>query len=142
MQFVDKLKGNLVKQVGNEEAREILLQKMAIKNATEDCQGVLRPLNKPTLLQLIGTCNKVGTMQHQCNMMAAAFVAMKSNFSELLCVLSARSLAPKLSKQKSHSAGHPGAASQPSMESSSCESLGTRQAVAVWPPSAIFKRGV
>lgn len=70
MQFIDKLKDSLDKQMASEEAREILLQKMAIENANKDCQKVLHPLNKPTLSQMIDTCNKLG-------MMAAAFAAMK-----------------------------------------------------------------
>lgn len=108
MQFIDKLKDSLDKQLENEGAREILLQKIAIENANEDCQKVLCPLNKPTLLQMIDASNKAGTVQHQCNMMAAAFAVMKLDFSELLCMSSVRSFLPKLPKQKGHAAAWTG----------------------------------
>ncbi|XP_021244600.1 endogenous retrovirus group K member 8 Gag polyprotein-like [Numida meleagris] len=77
VQFIDKLKDSLDKQIKNEEAREILLQKLATENANEDCRKVLRPLSNPTLLQMTDACNKIGTVQYQCNMMASAIAAMK-----------------------------------------------------------------
>lgn len=63
----------------NEEAWEVLLKNLAIENANKDCQKVLLPLFSPTLLEMVDMYSKIGTMQHQCNMMASAFTAMKLN---------------------------------------------------------------
>lgn len=77
MKFIETLKDALDKQVENEEARQILLQKLAIENANTDCQKVLRPLKNPTVVQMIEECNRVGTTEHQAVAMAAAFANIK-----------------------------------------------------------------
>lgn len=73
MQFVDRLKDALDKQISQQEAREFLLLKLAVENANADCQRVLRPLENPTLVQMLQACNRIGTIEHKYEAMAAAF---------------------------------------------------------------------
>lgn len=67
MQFVDKLKQTLERQINSKQAREIILLKLAIENANPDCKQLLKSLPlkpEPTLLQMIQACNRLGTLQH------------------------------------------------------------------------------
>lgn len=67
MQFVDKLKQTLERQIDKKQAREIILLKLAIENANRDCKQLLKSLllePEPTLLQMIQACNHLGTLQH------------------------------------------------------------------------------
>ncbi|PKU36557.1 hypothetical protein llap_13136 [Limosa lapponica baueri] len=61
MGFIDRLQENLDKQVPNEQARNIILLKLAVENAKTDCQCVLCPLQNPNLIQMIEACNRIGT---------------------------------------------------------------------------------
>lgn len=67
MQFVDKLKLTLERQINSEQAREIILLKLAVKNTSLDCKQFLKslpPEPEATLLQMIQACNRLGTLQH------------------------------------------------------------------------------
>ncbi|KAM6306913.1 LOW QUALITY PROTEIN: stabilin-2-like [Podargus strigoides] len=55
---------SLDKQIENEEATDIILKKLAIENANEDCQKMLRPLNNPTLLQMTEAYNRLSHKLH------------------------------------------------------------------------------
>jgi len=61
MQFIDKLKDSLDKQMASEEAREILLQKMAIENANEDHGTIEWPgVKRTTMTTHTAGSNSVG----------------------------------------------------------------------------------
>jgi len=77
MQFIDRLKQALERQIDNKEAREILLLKLAVENANVDCKKLLKslPNPNPTLVEMVEACNRLGTMDHKFETMAAAFAA-------------------------------------------------------------------
>lgn len=79
MQFVDCLKQVLERQIDNADARKILLLKLAVANANTDCKRPLKslPNQNPTLIEMVETCNRVGTIEHQYATMAAAFAAVR-----------------------------------------------------------------
>lgn len=79
MQFIDRLKQALERQVDNVDAREILLLKLAVENANADCKKLLKslPNQNLTLIEMIEACNRIGTMDYKYETMAAAFAAMK-----------------------------------------------------------------
>ncbi|TRZ10798.1 hypothetical protein HGM15179_016316 [Zosterops borbonicus] len=67
MQFVDRLKQTLERQINNNHAREVVLLKLAIENANEDCKCLLKTLPsdpEPTLLQIVEACNRLGTLHY------------------------------------------------------------------------------
>lgn len=76
VQFIDKLRDVLDKQVRDENAKELLLKTFAMENANEDCRKMLEPLNNPTLAQMIEACKSVGTISHQCSVIASAVAAL------------------------------------------------------------------
>ncbi|NXS35792.1 GAK5 protein, partial [Pomatostomus ruficeps] len=45
--------------------------------ANQDCQKVLRPLQNPTLVEMVEACNRISTIEHKYTAMAAAFAALK-----------------------------------------------------------------
>ena len=79
MQFIDRLKQALERQVDNAEARDILLTKLAVENANVDCKRLLKslPNPNPTLVEMVEACNRIGTVDHKFEAMAAAFAAMR-----------------------------------------------------------------
>ncbi|XP_074424746.1 endogenous retrovirus group K member 7 Gag polyprotein-like [Larus michahellis] len=79
MQFIDRLKQALERQIDNTEAREILLLKLAVENANADCKKLLKSLPNPalTLVEMVEACNRIGTVDHKFEAMAAAFAAMR-----------------------------------------------------------------
>ncbi|XP_075276167.1 endogenous retrovirus group K member 21 Gag polyprotein-like isoform X2 [Opisthocomus hoazin] len=81
MQFIDRLKQALERQIDNTEAREILLLKLAAENANVDCKKLLKslPNPNPTLVEMVEACNRIGTMDHKFEAMAAAFAAMRGS---------------------------------------------------------------
>ncbi|XP_064901183.1 uncharacterized protein LOC135577216 [Columba livia] len=81
MQFIDRLKQALDRQIDNTEARDILLLKLAVENANADCKKLLKslPNQNPTLIEMIEACNRIGTMDHKYEAMAAAFAAMRGS---------------------------------------------------------------
>lgn len=76
MQFIDRLCDALDKQIDNREAKEALLQKLAVENANTDCKKVLQalPVNT-TIVQMIEACNQVGSIEHHTESLASAFAA-------------------------------------------------------------------
>ncbi|OPJ89819.1 hypothetical protein AV530_014007 [Patagioenas fasciata monilis] len=78
MQFIDRLKQPLERQIDNAEAREILLLKLAVENANVDCKKLLKSLPNlnPALVEMVEACNRIGTVDHKFEAMAAAFAAM------------------------------------------------------------------
>ncbi|TRZ06668.1 hypothetical protein HGM15179_020439 [Zosterops borbonicus] len=67
MQFVDRLKQTLEKQIDNDQAKEVILLKLAVENANEDYKRLLKtlpPEPEPTLLQMIEACNRLGTLHY------------------------------------------------------------------------------
>ncbi|NXB01308.1 GAK6 protein, partial [Cnemophilus loriae] len=45
--------------------------------ANSDCQKILRLLKNPTIIEMIEACNRIGTVEHKFEAMAAAFAALK-----------------------------------------------------------------
>lgn len=80
MQFIDRLKQALERQIDNTDAREILLLKLAVENANADCKKLLKslPNQNLTLVEMVEACNRIGTVDHKFEAMAAAFAAMRS----------------------------------------------------------------
>uniref|UniRef100_A0A8C3VBQ2 CCHC-type domain-containing protein n=1 Tax=Catharus ustulatus TaxID=91951 RepID=A0A8C3VBQ2_CATUS len=78
--FIDCLKQALECQIDNPEAHEILLLKLAVENANTGCKKLLKslPNQKPTLLEMVEACNRIGTIEHQYKALAAALAAIKS----------------------------------------------------------------
>ncbi|TRZ06379.1 hypothetical protein HGM15179_020728, partial [Zosterops borbonicus] len=67
MQFVDRLKQTLERQIDNDQAREVVLLKLSAENANEDFKLLLKtlpPEPEPTLPQMFEPCNRLGTLQH------------------------------------------------------------------------------
>lgn len=87
MQFIDRLKQTLERQIDNGEAREILLLKLAVENANTDCRKLLKslPNQNPTLLEMVEACNRIGTVDHKYEAMAAAFAAMRPSAGPATC---------------------------------------------------------
>ncbi|KAK4810631.1 LOW QUALITY PROTEIN: hypothetical protein QYF61_007368 [Mycteria americana] len=77
MSFIDKLKEAIEKQVENEAAREVLLMKLAVENASVDCKRVLQTLRNPNMVEMMEACQKVGSFEHQAQAMASAFAALR-----------------------------------------------------------------
>ena len=79
MQFIDRLKQALEHQIDNVEARDILLLKLAVENANVDCKKLLKslPNPNPTLVEMVEACNRIGTVDHKFEAMAAALAAMR-----------------------------------------------------------------
>ncbi|TRZ06805.1 hypothetical protein HGM15179_020304 [Zosterops borbonicus] len=88
MQFVDRLKQTLERQIDNDQAREVVLLKLAVENANEDCKRLsktLPPEPEPTLLQMTEVCNRLGTLHYTAAVtsqavgqgIAEAFAALK-----------------------------------------------------------------
>uniref|UniRef100_A0A8C0EKD6 Retroviral nucleocapsid Gag protein p24 C-terminal domain-containing protein n=1 Tax=Bubo bubo TaxID=30461 RepID=A0A8C0EKD6_BUBBB len=79
MQFIDRLKQALERQIDNVEARDILLLKLAVENANVDCKKLLKslPNPNPTLVEMVEACNRIGTVDHKFEAMAAALAAMR-----------------------------------------------------------------
>ncbi|KAM6275310.1 uncharacterized protein M6G45_000829 [Spheniscus humboldti] len=73
--FIDKLQEAIQKQVQNPEAKEVLLMKLAIENANEDCKRVLHTLRNPTLVDMLDACNRVGSITHKNEVFAACLAA-------------------------------------------------------------------
>lgn len=74
-EFIDELSKALVHQIDHQEARELLLKKLAYENANEDCRAVLCPmLSTPNigLPEYIQACRKVGSQAYQMEALAAA----------------------------------------------------------------------
>ncbi|XP_075278195.1 endogenous retrovirus group K member 7 Gag polyprotein-like [Opisthocomus hoazin] len=81
MKIIDRLKQALKRQIDNMEAREILLLKLAVENANVDCKKLLKslPNPNPTLVEMVEACNRIGTVDHKFEAMAAAFAAMRGS---------------------------------------------------------------
>ncbi|XP_037228141.1 uncharacterized protein LOC119140709 [Falco rusticolus] len=79
MQFIDRLKQALERQVDNAEARDILLTKLAVENANVDCKRLLKslPNPNPTLVEMVEACNRIGMVDHKFEAMASAFATMR-----------------------------------------------------------------
>ncbi|NXP35226.1 GAK5 protein, partial [Leiothrix lutea] len=45
--------------------------------ANSQCQKVLTPLKNPTIMEMIEVCNRIGTVEHKFETMAAASAALK-----------------------------------------------------------------
>ncbi|XP_063277423.1 endogenous retrovirus group K member 5 Gag polyprotein-like [Prinia subflava] len=87
MQFVDKLKQALERQIDNDQAREVVLLKLAIENANDDCKRLLKalpPEPEPTLLQMIKACNRLGTLQHTT---AVTYQAVRQGIADAFAAL-------------------------------------------------------
>ncbi|KAM9590718.1 endogenous retrovirus group K member 5 Gag polyprotein-like [Morphnus guianensis] len=87
MQFIDRLKQALERQIDNAEAREILLLKLAVENANVDCKKLLKslPNPNPSLVEMVEACNRIGTVDHKFEAMAAAFAAMRGPAGPGIC---------------------------------------------------------
>lgn len=87
MQFIDRLKQALERQIDNVEAREILLLKLAVENANADCKKLLKslPNPNPSLVEMVEACNRIGTVDHKFEAMAAAFAAMRGTTGPGVC---------------------------------------------------------
>ncbi|KAK4829227.1 hypothetical protein QYF61_002492 [Mycteria americana] len=79
MQFIDRLRDALDKQIENREAKEALILKLAVENANMDYKKLLQamPVNS-TLVQMIEACNRVGSIEHHTAVLARAFAAALS----------------------------------------------------------------
>ncbi|RMC05535.1 hypothetical protein DUI87_18731 [Hirundo rustica rustica] len=79
MQFVDRLKQALERQIDNADTREILLLKLAVENANTDCKKLLKslPNQQPSLVKMVEACNRIGTIEHQYESLATVFTAAK-----------------------------------------------------------------
>ncbi|XP_055554235.1 endogenous retrovirus group K member 5 Gag polyprotein-like [Falco cherrug] len=79
MQFIDRLKQALERQVDNAEARDILLTKLAVENANVDCKRLLKslPNPNPTLVEMVEACNRISTVDHKFEAMTDAFETMR-----------------------------------------------------------------
>ena len=76
MQFIDRLRDALDKQIDNADAKEALLLKLAVENANVDCKRVLQTLPQGAgIIQMIEVCNRVGSILHQTEALAGAFAA-------------------------------------------------------------------
>lgn len=76
MQFIDRLRDALDKQIDNREEKEALMLKLAVENANTDCKKVLQALLvNTTLVQIIEACNRVGSIEHHTAALAGAFAA-------------------------------------------------------------------
>ncbi|TRZ05657.1 hypothetical protein HGM15179_021450 [Zosterops borbonicus] len=85
MWFVDRLKQTLERQIDNDQAREVVLLRLAIENANNDCKCLLKtlpPEPEPTLLQMIEACNCLGTLQHTT---AITYQAMGQDIARCFC---------------------------------------------------------
>ncbi|XP_027599453.2 endogenous retrovirus group K member 8 Gag polyprotein-like [Pipra filicauda] len=85
MEFTDRLKDAIDKQVGNSTAREILFEHFAIKNANIDCQKILRALQNPTISEMLRACQNVGSYSHEMTALAEALSALRGPSSSQLC---------------------------------------------------------
>lgn len=76
MQCIDRLHDALDKETDNREAKDALLQKLAVENTNTDCKKVLQPLPmNTTLVQMTEVCNQVGSIDHHTESLASAFAA-------------------------------------------------------------------
>lgn len=76
VQFIDRLRGALDRQIDNREAKEVLTLKLAVENANADCKKILRALPaNTTLVQMIKACNRAGSIDHHAAALAGAFAA-------------------------------------------------------------------
>ncbi|NXN92679.1 POK9 protein, partial [Rhinopomastus cyanomelas] len=55
--------------------------------ANADCKKLLKslPNQNPTLVELVEACNRIGTMEHKYEAMAAAFAAIKGPSDVVNC---------------------------------------------------------
>jgi len=72
MQFVDRLQNAINKQIENLEVKEAVLMKWVLEKANEDCKRLLRALRNPSLVEMIETCNCVGSVTYKNEAFAAA----------------------------------------------------------------------
>lgn len=76
MQFIDRLRDSLNKQIDNHEAKEALMLKLAIENANTERKKILRSMpNGTTLVQMIEACNCMGSVEHHTTALASVFAA-------------------------------------------------------------------
>ena len=78
MSFIDHLRDAIEKQIDNADAKEALIIKLAVENASADCEKILQSMpGRVTLVDMIEACNKVGSLEHKTTLMANTFaVAM------------------------------------------------------------------
>lgn len=72
MQFIERLKDAIEKQIANDEAKYVLIQALARSNANEDCKKAidLLPERNPSLDEMIDACADVGTVSFEMTMLA------------------------------------------------------------------------
>ncbi|XP_032539992.1 endogenous retrovirus group K member 8 Gag polyprotein-like [Chiroxiphia lanceolata] len=85
MEFTNRLKDAIDKQVGNDTAGEILFKHFAIKNANIDCQKMLQALQNPTISEMLRACQNVGSHSHEMTALAEALSALRGSSSSQLC---------------------------------------------------------
>lgn len=78
-QVIDRLHDALEEQVADREAKDALLQRLAVENTNADCRKVLQalPMNA-TPAQMIEACCRVGSVTHHTKLLASAFAAALS----------------------------------------------------------------
>uniref|UniRef100_A0A8C5ITU3 CCHC-type domain-containing protein n=1 Tax=Junco hyemalis TaxID=40217 RepID=A0A8C5ITU3_JUNHY len=72
MQFIERLKDAIEKQIANDEAKYLLIQALARSNANEDCKKAidLLPEINPSLDEMIDACADVGTVSFEMTRLA------------------------------------------------------------------------
>ncbi|KAF2973627.1 hypothetical protein EK904_008780 [Melospiza melodia maxima] len=72
MQFIERLKDAIEKQIANDEAKCLLIQTFARSNANEDCKKAIDQLREinPSLDEMIDACADVGTVSFEMTKLA------------------------------------------------------------------------
>lgn len=77
MQFIERLKDAMEKQIANDEAKNLLIRALAQSNANEDCKKAidLLPKRNPSLDEMIDACAEVGTVSHEITLLVSSLAA-------------------------------------------------------------------
>ncbi|XP_054131785.1 uncharacterized protein LOC128936668 [Melozone crissalis] len=77
MQFIERLKDAIEKQIANDEEKRMLIQALAQSNANEDCKKAIDQLQEinPSLDEMIDACADVGTVSFEMAKLAGYLAA-------------------------------------------------------------------
>lgn len=77
MQFIERLKDAMEKQIANDDAKHLLILALARSNANEDCKKAidLLPGRNPSLDEMIDACAEVGTLSYKMTVLADSLAA-------------------------------------------------------------------
>ncbi|XP_017684065.1 PREDICTED: endogenous retrovirus group K member 21 Gag polyprotein-like [Lepidothrix coronata] len=78
--FAERLKKAIAKQVKHPEAQDALFLKLAIEQSNDDCQQILRTLRDPTPMDMVKACRNVGSNSHKARLIAEALAGPQTCF--------------------------------------------------------------